>query len=274
MSKKPLITIGPDQHAMLDVNHRVGLEFYRDETEVKYLGFTPHGLEVHTATPAAFGRNFRRRLLAPLGSVAAGLLRQTREHAYNPGDNVLTILTEIYIMATTNGTKDLNTLDGKALTEHYNGLAKAMGREPVKSFKSKGEAIKRIEALAAEAQKLTPKQETNKAKATKEAARKDATAPAKKAADKGARAIKAVAESVAPKGKKPQPAAKKAAKPAKDDAKLRGQGIGAFCKELIKKGKTNEAVLEAAKAKFPDASTSSASVAWYRNKMKADGEIS
>ena len=40
--------------------------------------------------------------------------------------------------------------------------------------------------------------------------------------------------------------------------------------ELIRKGKDNAAVLEAVKAKFPDASTSPSSVAWYRNKLKSE----
>jgi len=52
--------------------------------------------------------------------------------------------------------------------------------------------------------------------------------------------------------------------------KAKAQGIGAFCMELIRKGKDNAAVLEAVKAKFPDASTSPSSVAWYRNKLKSE----
>jgi membrane protein involved in colicin uptake len=49
-------------------------------------------------------------------------------------------------------------------------------------------------------------------------------------------------------------------------------GVGDLAKELIRDGKTNEQVLEAVKAKFPEAKTSMASINWYRNKLRTDGE--
>ncbi|URA07172.1 hypothetical protein P9A48_gp64 [Xanthomonas phage Mallos] len=49
-------------------------------------------------------------------------------------------------------------------------------------------------------------------------------------------------------------------------------GVGDVAKELIRGGKTNEEVLAAVKEQFPDAKTSMASINWYRNKLRSDGE--
>lgn len=49
-------------------------------------------------------------------------------------------------------------------------------------------------------------------------------------------------------------------------------GVGDLAKDLIRAGKTNEQVLEAVREKFPDAKTSMASINWYRNKLRGDGE--
>lgn len=48
-------------------------------------------------------------------------------------------------------------------------------------------------------------------------------------------------------------------------------GVGAVAKELILEGKSNQEVLEAIQARFPEAKTTVASINWYRNKMRADG---
>lgn len=47
------------------------------------------------------------------------------------------------------------------------------------------------------------------------------------------------------------------------------QGVGAFCKELIVEGKTNQEVLDAVAIKFPSAKTSKGCVAYYRTKLTA-----
>lgn len=52
---------------------------------------------------------------------------------------------------------------------------------------------------------------------------------------------------------------------------VKGPGVGEVAKQLILEGKTNEEVLAAVKAQFPDAKTSAASINWYRNKMRSDG---
>ena len=49
-------------------------------------------------------------------------------------------------------------------------------------------------------------------------------------------------------------------------------GVGDVAKDLIRGGKTNEEVLAAIKEQFTDAKTSMASINWYRNKLRGDGE--
>lgn len=65
----------------------------------------------------------------------------------------------------------------------------------------------------------------------------------------------------APKPQAPKAAPKKTAPKGK-------RNIGAVAMEAIQDGKTNDEVLEAVKAEFPEAKTSNASINWYRNKMK------
>ncbi len=52
-------------------------------------------------------------------------------------------------------------------------------------------------------------------------------------------------------------------------------GVGATIRELIKKDQelTNAEVAEKALKAHPDSSTNAQCVAWYRNKMRKDGEI-
>lgn len=58
----------------------------------------------------------------------------------------------------------------------------------------------------------------------------------------------------------------------KAEAAPKGPGIGDRAKALIREGKTNQEVLTAIKAEFPGANTSMASINWYRNKLRTDGE--
>lgn len=58
----------------------------------------------------------------------------------------------------------------------------------------------------------------------------------------------------------------------KPEAKTEKRGVGSVAIEAIRAGKTNEEALEAVKAEFPDAKTSLASINWYRNKLRSDGE--
>lgn len=92
------------------------------------------------------------------------------------------------------------------------------------------------------------------------------TAEAKALAKKASEEPNQLQQEVA--NKKAEKAAKaKAAKPP-SEAKPRGLGIGAFCVELIKKGKSNDEILEAVRAKWPDAKTTTASLNWYRADIK------
>lgn len=64
--------------------------------------------------------------------------------------------------------------------------------------------------------------------------------------------------------------AKKEAAP--KEVKEKVPGIGDKAKELIRAGKSNEEVLAGIKESFPEANTTMASVNWYRNKLRSDGE--
>ena len=57
-----------------------------------------------------------------------------------------------------------------------------------------------------------------------------------------------------------------------EQPKEKTPGVGDVAKDLIRGGKTNEEVLAAIKEQFPDANTSMASINWYRNKLRGDGE--
>lgn len=57
-----------------------------------------------------------------------------------------------------------------------------------------------------------------------------------------------------------------------EQPKEKTPGVGDVAKDLIRGGKTNEEVLAAIKEQFPDAKTSMASINWYRNKLRNDGE--
>ena len=51
-------------------------------------------------------------------------------------------------------------------------------------------------------------------------------------------------------------------------AKEKRESIGAFCKQLIAEGKTNDEILAAVHEKFPQAKTTKGSLAYYRNALK------
>ena len=57
-----------------------------------------------------------------------------------------------------------------------------------------------------------------------------------------------------------------------EQPKEKTPGVGDVAKDLIRGGKTNEEVLAAIKEQFPEAKTSMASINWYRNKLRGDGE--
>ena len=110
---------------------------------------------------------------------------------------------------------------------------------------------------------------------SKFAKKPEAEAPAKKASSKKAAVKKKSATKKAPVKKAPvkkaptkkaavkkKSAAKKA--PAKKATAKKKGGIGNFIRDLIDKGKSNEAILTAVLKKFPDAKTTISSIRWYR----------
>jgi cell division septation protein DedD len=108
-------------------------------------------------------------------------------------------------------------------------------------------------------------------KATKKTkAKKKPAAPKKPAISKKPKPA-AAAGKAKPKGKKAKP--KKLPKKKAKAAKGKQQGIGAFCESLLKQKKSTDEILAAVRSKFPDAKTSPASVAWYRNKMREEGTL-
>ena len=60
----------------------------------------------------------------------------------------------------------------------------------------------------------------------------------------------------------------------KEDAepKVPKRGVGTAAIEAIRTGQTNEETLNTVMAEFPEAKTTLASVNWYRNKLRTDGE--
>lgn len=246
-----------------DHNSRVAMEYYRGDLWSEYVAFDAHGPQCFRMPTAEFEQRFNRFLETPTERAALTFLRSLPS-AHLPGDGVQSLLLEIFTMTNLN-TTDLSAKTLAELTAFYNAIGATQELPPVKSFKSKPEAIKRIGALQEKVKAPTEKQKANGvshvadtlAKAAKKAPAAKKDAPEKKGAVGKAKAKEAAK-------------AKAAAKPKKEGGAARGSGIGAFCMDLIAKGKTNEEVLEAVKKKFPDAKTSTASIAWYRNKAKEE----
>ncbi len=58
----------------------------------------------------------------------------------------------------------------------------------------------------------------------------------------------------------------------KDEAKAKKPGVGDAAIKAIKSGMNNEDALAAVLKEFPEAKTSLASINWYRNKLRSDGD--
>jgi hypothetical protein len=278
-----------DMGAVLSHERRVAVPFYRDDRKVGFLQFEPAGPVLRELPVDSFDRSYRKRHEEPVLSVVLKLVGAVRT-CYMPGSRVMPTLMEIFNMAITEGSGDLDSLSQAELTKRYNELAEAAKKPTVKGFKDKSTAISRIRALQGEVAEPTAAQK--KAQAERDdkeshandnafnkhlAAKRAAKANGKKTLDDVKPAAKTNGESTPPAAKKTvaqkKPGAAKKAKAADAEKKPRGRGIGAFACDLILKGKTNEEVLEAVKKQFPDASTSASSVAWYRNHLKNEGKL-
>lgn len=277
----------------------VAIEFSRGSKWSEFIHFESEGPCKGRVLTTTFKRDYYRNSDTPIDRAALSFLRAYKR-AYAPEQGLFEIIMEIYIMSVTDSNpKGLQSLATAELLKVYNDIASAAGKPPLKSFKQgKAVLLERIEALqadaavptaaqeavkasnAAKAEKrlaglasLKPTEENDMATTTKKTVASKAVKPATKPAAKPSKAPTrpTTAAVVAPKrsaAAKSMPAAAK--KASATPVKAKAQGIGAFCMELIRKGKDNAAVLEAVKAKFPDASTSPSSVAWYRNKLKSE----
>lgn len=274
----------------------VAIEFSRGSKWSEFIHFESEGPCKGRALTTTFKRDYYRNSDTPIDRAALSFLRAYKR-AYAPEHGLFEIIMEIYIMSVTESNpKGLQSLATAELLVVYNDIAAAAGKPLLKSFKQgKAVLLERIEALQADAAAPTAAQEaaktSNAAKAEKRLAglaslkpteENDMTATTKKAA--APKAVKPAAKPVAKPSKAPTTAAvvapKRSAatkpvpvtskKAVAAPVKAKAQGIGAFCMELIRKGKDNAEVLEAVKAKFPDASTSPSSIAWYRNKLKSE----
>lgn len=294
------INLGAEELCVrLNYNAHVALEYNRGTKWSEYLYFDPSGPRKGKLLTSSFSKEYyRSSAKVTVGRAALSFLR-AHKRAYIPEDGVFEIIMEVYIMAETEG-KKLDILSAPELLKVYNELAEAVGKKQLKApFKgSKKGLLARITALQTDAEKPTLAQETaaasnaakaetrlaglNELRASKAASKavqpsttkeNDMANPKKSTTKKAAPAPKltgkkATAKPAVVKGK----SAGKAVKPAAKSDKPKKRGIGAFCVDLIKAGKSNEEVLVAVKKQFPDAATSASSVAWYRNKVKS-GEV-
>ena len=128
--------------------------------------------------------------------------------------------------------KNLSEMSLNELCMVYNGIAKSVGKQPRKSFESKAAAMESIAKLDALVKQPTPEQE--KAEIVQQSKR---------------------------------------SKPMTDNVekKPRGKGIGARACELILEGKSTAEVIEIVKAEIEGANPTAATIAWYKNKLRADG---
>ena len=275
---------------------KVAIPFARDRKRTDYVAFESEGPQHLFCSNESFEREFGTTIDVDPADFVPKFLRASKR-AYLPGDSVALILMEILKMSTLNG-KVFKDCSVKELVNHLNALRAAQDKDPVteKAFKNKALFVAAIEELEAEVTAATPQQLENKrenaATATKrlagleglKAAKKE-EADAKKAnkANKaktsGTQKVPTTKESKAmaktkTKTKKAAASAKKAPVPAKKAGeKAHAMGVGAFCRALILKGKSNEEVASAAQVKF-GSRTSISCVAWYRNKLKQEGGLS
>lgn len=57
------------------------------------------------------------------------------------------------------------------------------------------------------------------------------------------------------------------------EQKAAKRGVGTVIAEQLRAKATNEAALAAVKAEFPDSATTLATVSWYRNNLRSNGEV-
>jgi hypothetical protein len=129
--------------------------------------------------------------------------------------------------------KNLSEATLTELVTQYNNLAKTVGKPERKTFASKAEALKKLAELDALIQVPTPAQES--AGTTKRRSNTMSEVEVEK--------------------------------------KPRGKGIGALAMELILAGKTTQEVIAEVVAQIPDAHPTTATISWYKNKLRQEGKL-
>ena len=151
--------------------------------------------------------------------------------------------------------KDLTVAERAAMAERLNLVGKKLPKYAPK-ISGMSDAVKNAKAAGVIPKEMREKME----KVGKGAAAIMQKAEKQRAAEKKA----AKADS---KGKPPKKAAANGGAP-------KGRGIGAFCEGLLLKKKSADDILAAVQKEFPGAKTSMASIAWYRNKLINEGQLS
>lgn len=292
-----------------DYSMHVALPFKKDKKRIDYVGFESEGPQCLFTSIHSFEKQFNKVQDTDALHFVPTFIKIAKR-SYLPGENVGRILLEVLKMTSLND-KELKDCSVKDIVVHLNALRVSANLEPSvteKTYKSKAKLIEAVEQLEATIPPFTPDQQVNKKANTataekrlaglaglKEQKAEEAQLKREKKAEKAkstttpkeaAMATKEVSKSKktaakavpAKKVTKPAPAKKAAAKATpvkkvdKSESKPRGTGIGAFCIELLLKGKSNEETASAARDKF-GSSTSASSVAWYRNKLKNEGKL-
>lgn len=255
-----------------DRENRVALEFYRGTSQSHYLAFTATGPAEFQTSTSSFVRDYTRAANAgksPLQNIQSFLRAQRA--AFLPDAKPANILLELYALALLGCVDALQAKASAAeLCAYHNSLAICVGAAAVKKFKSKAEALEKIGALHEFVRTPTPVQQKNKDENTASAARRLSGLSALK--ESVAANMKAIGSAPASKAGRTQPRAAKAASGAKPAGPLPTTGIGGFCYDLLRKGKSNEQILAAVHKQFPGATTKMASIMWYRNKLRQQGE--
>lgn len=130
--------------------------------------------------------------------------------------------------------KNITDMTLAEITLRYNELAVAAGKKTRKAFDSKRLALEAIEKLDAEVRVATPVQTEAAEKSTK-------------------RRSTSMTEAV--------------------EKKPRGKGIGALAMELLLEGKTTAEVIEIVTSEIDGAHPTRATIAWYKNKLRAEGKL-
>lgn len=129
--------------------------------------------------------------------------------------------------------KNLSEMTLNELVLCYNSLARSVNKPERKAFDSKAKALEAISALDEIVKAPTPNQVAAETKRNRSKTMTEATV----------------------------------------EKKPRGKGIGARAKELILEGKSNQEVIDTIKEEIEGANPTTATIAWYKNKLRQEGKL-